>query len=289
MVALGAALGAAFGIQIAALVAKSHGVPAMQLFAAALLSVCSGLFWLVERREAGSRVESEPAPTAREIEKDGGFRLVLGHRYLLFIALFALVYNWVNTNGEYVLSKMIKEEAARAIASGQIAPERIGDFIGERYSLFFFNVNVVGLLLQSFVVSRVVRWFDLPKPFLFLPVLALGNALVVALLPAVTLFKLGKTAENATDYSLNNPLKQMLWLVTSPDMKYKAKQVVDTFCVRVGDVCSALSVFVAVDLMKLTVQRFAWVSIALGVVWIALAIAIGRRYRQLSTGERALA
>jgi AAA family ATP:ADP antiporter len=141
-------------------------------------------------------------------------------------------------------------------------------------------VNLVGVLVQAFLVSRLVRWLKLPKVFLFLPALALCNAAVVAFIPIVALVKAGKTAENATDYSLNNTLRQMLWLVTSPEMKYKAKQVVDTFCVRIGDVCSAVAVYLVIDLLHLSVQRFAWVSLVLAVIWLLLAIAIGRLYEQ---------
>jgi hypothetical protein len=64
-------------------------------------------------------------------------------------------------------------------------------------------------------------------------------------------------------------------------MKYKAKQVVDTFCVRIGDFCSALSVLLLVDLLGLKVQHFAWLSIVLAGGWLALALAIGRIHRGL--------
>jgi AAA family ATP:ADP antiporter len=81
----------------------------------------------------------------------------------------------------------------------------------------------------------------------------------------------------------------MLWLVTSPEMKYKAKQVTDAFCVRMGDVCSALSVFFAVDLLGSSVHRFAWISLVLSGVWLALAVAIGRLYRRLERHQEPLA
>ena len=41
-----------------------------------------------------------------------------------------------------------------------------------------------------------------------------------------------KTAENATDYSMMNTARQLLWLPTSREEKYKAKQAIDTFFVR---------------------------------------------------------
>jgi ATP:ADP antiporter, AAA family len=290
MVAIGASVGAAVGSKGAKLLIQGLGEPTMLLVAAGLLALCAGLYFLVERRE-GNPTEQAPASRSAaegnepKTSKKGGFALVLGQRYLLLIALFALVYNWVNSNGEYMLSRVIQEEAQKLIASGELLPKDKGNAIGAAYADFFFYVNVAGVLLQTFVVSRVVRWLKLPTAFLFMPALALTNGLLFAFVPFVA--KIGKGAENAIDYSLNNTLKQMLWLVTSPDMKYKAKQVVDTFCVRMGDVCSAVAVYVAVDVLHFSVPRFAWVTIALAGVWFFLAVGIGRLYRGLEErGEK---
>jgi len=289
MVALGASVGAAVGSKAAKFLIKGLGEAPMLLVAAFLLVVCAGLYYLVERRE-GNPGAAAPASGAGTVKRDkkGGFGLVVSHRYLLLIALFSLVYNWVNSNGEYMLSKLIKADAAAAVARGEITHAQMGGAIGEAYADFFFYVNVAGVLLQTFLVSRLVRWFRLPVVFLFLPALALGNAFIFAFVPIVTLAKTGKAAENATDYSLNNTLRQMLWLVTSADMKYKAKQVVDTFCVRIGDVCSAVSVYLAVDLLHFSVPRFAWISLVLGAIWLALAVAIGRLYHGFEAREERL-
>jgi AAA family ATP:ADP antiporter len=290
MVAIGASVGAAVGSKAANLLIKGLGVPSMLLVAAGLLVACAGLYWAIERREqADAAPDSRKDEAASKTSKSGGFRLVLGHRYLLLLAAFALVYNWVNTNGEYMLSKLIKADAAAALARGEITAKQVGDAIGAAYADFYFYVNVTGVLMQTFVVSRVVKWFGLSKAFLFLPALAMANASIVAFLPIVALVKAGKTAENATDYSLNNTLRQMLWLVTSPEMKYKAKQVVDTFCVRIGDVCSALAVYLTVDVLKFSVQRFALISMVLAGIWMLLAIAIGRMHRKLDQGKEKLA
>lgn len=284
MVAIGASVGAAVGSKGAKLLINGLGEQTMLLVAAGLLALCSALFWLVERRETGKGAKAaKPAEAdanaAPSKDRRGGFGLVLSHRYLLLLALFSLIYNWVNSNGEYMLSKLIKADVEALIANGKLAAAEKGHAIGAAYADFFFYVNVAGVVLQTFVVSRVVKWLKLPAAFLFLPVLALGNAFVFAFVPIVALAKAGKTAENATDYSLNNTLRQLLWLVTSPEMKYKAKQVVDTFCVRIGDVCSAVSVYLAVDVLQFSVPRFAWISIVLAGLWLVLAIAIGRLYR----------
>lgn len=292
MVALGASLGAAVGSQFSALLIPILGVPSMLLVAALLLGTCAGLYWVVERREAGRRPARAPVTQPAKALTTGGqgaFALVLSHRYLLLIALFSLVFSWVNTNGEYMLGKLFKAGALAAVARGEISAQEQGQYIGAAYGHFFFQVNVAGVLLQTFAVSRLVKWLGLSKAFLLLPLLALGNAALVAFVPLLALLRAGKVAENATDYSLNNTLRQMLWLVTSTEMKYKAKQAIDTFFVRIGDVCSALSVWVFAAVLLLPVQRFAWVSVVLVGFWLLLAVAIGRAHERLERDRAAAA
>lgn len=281
LVALGASLGAAFGSQFAALLIPVVGISPMLVVAAGLLVACAGLFLWVERREGQALHDGHPpverkTSTSSRLAGRGAFSLVLSDRYLLLIALFSLVFSWVNTNGEYMLGKLIKADALAAVESGRITAAAQGEFIGAAYSRFFFYVNVAGVFLQTFVVSRFVRRFGFQLAFLVLPLIALGNAAVVAVAPLLAILRVGKTVENATDYSLNNTLRQMLWLVTSTEMKYKAKQAIDTFCVRIGDVSSALSIWICASLLAWPVQRFAWVSVALVGVWFVLALAIAR-------------
>jgi ATP:ADP antiporter, AAA family len=290
MVALGASVGAAGGSQISAFLIPLVGLSAMLFVATLLLVACAVLFLLVERRlplpSHAADLDAEPKKSSGA----GAFQLVLTTRYLVLIALFALTFSWVNTNGEYMLGKLVKADATEAVRRGELAGPDVGKYIGATYGEFFFYVNVLGVLLQTFVVSRVVKWLGLSKAFLIMPLLALGNAAAVAVIPLLSVLRIGKIAENATDYSLNNTLRQMLWLVTSTEVKFKAKQAVDTFFVRAGDVCSALSVWVFAAVLVIPLQRFAWLSIALCVAWLVLAIAIGRGFqKRVATPPEALA
>jgi AAA family ATP:ADP antiporter len=291
LIALGASLGAAVGSKISAALIPLFGVFPMLLVAAGLLAVCAALFYLVDQREA-SRVEERASrvPPAQgedkkpaKAEPKGAFQIVFKHRYLLLIAGFSLVFSWVNSNGEYLLGKLIKGAALEAVTRGEIGKAGVGDFIGAAYGEFFFYVNVVGLLLQTFVVSRLVKLAGLGPAFFVLPVIALCSNVTVAFLPVLAFVRIGKIAENATDYSLNNTLRQMLWLVTTREMKYKAKQAVDTFCVRMGDVSSALLVWVGAAVIGLSVRGFALTNAVLVVVWLVLAAAIVREHRRMAS------
>ena len=88
-----------------------------------------------------------------------------------------------------------------------------------------------------------------------------------------------KTAENATDYSIMNTARQLLWLPTSREEKYKAKQAIDTFFVRGGDVLSAAVVYFGA--MRLGVAGFAAANVVLTLVWIGVALLILQQHRAL--------
>jgi AAA family ATP:ADP antiporter len=96
-----------------------------------------------------------------------------------------------------------------------------------------------------------------------------------------------KTAENSTDYSVMNTARQVLWLATSRDEKYKAKQAVDTFVVRTGDVLSAGLVYLGTTVLALNMQGFARANLVLVVLWIAVALLLIREYRALSARKAA--
>jgi AAA family ATP:ADP antiporter len=287
IIAVGGSVGAAVGSQFAALLIPALGVSAMLLVAALLLSICAALYFVVEGREATEATEAtaaRPLPRA-EGATTGVYQLVLSHRYLTLLALFSLVFSWVNSNGEYMLGKLFKAAASAAVERGEIPAQDVGKYIGAAYGEFFTYVNVAGVLLQMLVVSRLVKHLGFRTAFLIMPLIALGNAVAVAFVPVLAVLRTGKIIENSTDYSLNNTLRHMVWLVTSREMKYKAKQAVDTFCVRIGDVSSAVSVWIGAALLSLPVQRFALLNCVLVGAWLALAVAIGRSYAQKRATE----
>jgi AAA family ATP:ADP antiporter len=122
---------------------------------------------------------------------------------------------------------------------------------------------------------------------LALALIALGGYAVIAAGVSFAVVRWIKTAENATDYSIMNTARQLLWLPTSREEKYKAKQAVDTFFVRSGDLLSAAIVFVGTSVMRLSIARFALVNVALVVLWIGLALVVLRRHQALGQRDEA--
>jgi ATP:ADP antiporter, AAA family len=279
IIALGGSLGAIFGPRIAKL-ADTYTLLAI---AALVLVGCLILFNLIEHIHSNRTLD---LTAAAPIEGAGGFSLVMRDRYLLLIAAMLLVENLVNTTGEYILSNVARDHAM-AIAPGSEEQQR--EIIKEFYSDFFMWVNLVSFLIQALLVSRIIQKLGVRAALFVMPIVAFGAYGVIGAIGSFALVRTAKVAENATDYSVQNTVRQALFLPTDRAVKYKAKAAIDTFFVRAGDTLSAILVGVGIHQLGFGGMQFAIVNLVLVGLWILIAIGIARRHRRLSpdkTGER---
>lgn len=158
----------------------------------------------------------------------------------------------------------------------------VKEYIGKFYGGFYAIVNLIGLLLQLFIVSRILKYLGIRVALLFLPIIALTGYFFIIFYPLLSIIRWAKTAENSTDYSLQNTVRQVLFLPTTREEKYKAKQAIDTFFWRAGDLLSAGLVIVGTTLLAFQIKHFAIFNIALVCIWIILAVFIGLANKKLT-------
>ena len=145
------------------------------------------------------------------------------------------------------------------------------------------------MVLQAFLVSRVVKRWGFKGALLTLPILALGAYSAAALGAGLMAVRVIKTAENSADYSMMNTAKQMLWLPTTREQKFKAKQAIDTFFVRGGDLLSAAVVFVGTHYLTLGPGGFAITNVVVVSLALVVAIRVAAAYARLTAAPAATA
>src|SRR5262252_839959 len=236
---------------------------------ALLLSVSVALYLWINRRD-GTAHAAPQAP----MSSAGAFRLVLTSPYLRMVAALIVLLNVVNSTGEYLISRLLTAHVSElaALDPGFNRQAFIGAYAGD----YQFWGNVATFLLQAFVASRLVKRRGLAGALLALPLIALGGYSIIAAGVGIGVTRWSKTGENATDYSIMNTARQMLWLPTTREEKYKAKQAIDTFFMRFGDVLSAVAVYFGASVLHLGIQQFALVNTVMALVWIGVALMIVR-------------
>jgi ATP:ADP antiporter, AAA family len=291
LIAFGATLGGVCGSTIADRLILPLGVYRMMLVSAVVLGVCIYLAVLIHRREIRA-CDREGADCSEErkaflknqqqpLKKGGGFNLVFRSRYLLYIALLMGIYNFINAVGEYIINDVSQQAARQAILSGTAGGLGMEEIIGRFFADYQFLTNVLALIIQIFLVSRIFKWVGVAGALFFLPAIAIGGYGTIALGASLAFVKWAKAAENGTDYSLMNTTRAALFLITPREEKYKAKAAIDTFFVRGGDALAAAAVFAGTTFFAASVQRFAAINIAMTGIWILLCVLIARQYRRM--------
>lgn len=215
-----------------------------------------------------------------------GFQLVFSRRYLMLMAAFVIMLNLVNTTGEYLLSAILETLYAEGAADGSIAVDK-GTYVGRFYGGFYFIVNLLGVLIQFFMVSRLIRTAGFSLAFLLTPLVIFLGYASLALLPIITWFRYFKIAENSLDYSLQNTVRQMLYLPLSRQEKYEARAVIDPFGQRFGDLLQAGLIFAGLNLLGWVSTDFIPLAACMAAGTLILAILIVReRSRLLAISEQ---
>jgi AAA family ATP:ADP antiporter len=153
------------------------------------------------------------------------------------------------------------------------------------YSDFFMWVNLASFAIQAFLVSRIITKVGVRPALFVLPVVAFGAYGAIGAIGAIgglAVVRIAKVMENSLDYSLQNTVRQTLFLPTERAVKYKAKAAIDTFFWRLGDTLSAVLVGVGIHQLGFSGRDLALANLMLITVWLAVAAGIARRHHTIS-------
>jgi AAA family ATP:ADP antiporter len=234
----------------------------------ALIALCAFL--------AGRQVSAAPAKkeAAEPVVADGnpaleGGRLVLRSPYLLSIVAIVGLYEMVSTIMDFQFTSTVVHYLD-------------GAEIGVQFSTVFALTNWVALFVQLFLTSFVMTRFGVGVALLFLPLAALLGSGAFMVAPILWFGSMLNTADNGFSYSINQSAKEVLYVPTTRDEKYKAKAFIDMFVQRFAKA-------LAVGLSLLITTYFAgfeslrWLSlltVALLVLWILAVRYVGRVFAE---------
>jgi AAA family ATP:ADP antiporter len=291
LIAIGATSGAVAGSFLTGALLRPGMLDSGDLLLVAMVPLAGSMLLTVvtdSRGQTGDRPDaraSTPSPAAAG--HAGALSLVVQHRYLLAVAGVTLFTFWVSTNGENLLFKVVQDAVGAQLVAHRVTntiemKAFVRDWTTSFYGNFFFWVNVSALLLQALFASRLLKYGGFGVILLLLPVISLVAYSAMAVAPVLLVVQIMKTAENSTSYSINNTARQVLWLPTTAEMKYKAKPAIETFFVRFGDGLAAMTILLGVHLFALSTQEFFVINVVLVTIWLLLAIVVVREHRRLA-------
>lgn len=224
--------------------------------------------------EVGRHVESEDNRSTGFLE---GLRLLLSKPYLFGIFLVVASYEVVGTIVDY----QMKSQASEIYSS----EEAMTSFLG----IFGIATNGLAFIMAAFGVAYFMKRFGLTFCLLAFPI-SLGLAvsglyhLIMSEITSHqallwTIFGV-MTVAKGLSYALNNPSKEIMYIPTSKDAKFKSKVWIDVFGARSAKAAgSTFNEFLRHSsniLMYGTV-----VSLGLIGIWVLVALFVSEKFNRL--------
>jgi AAA family ATP:ADP antiporter len=144
-------------------------------------------------------------------------------------------------------------------------------------------VQTLTLVTQIFLTGRIIRWLGLAMSLAALPVLSIVGFAALGAFPLFATVAVFTVLRRGGNFALTNPAMEVLFTVVKREDKYKAKNVIETVVYRSGDQIGAWS-YNGLAALGLGLSGISYVAIPLSVIFLGLALWLGRRQTELARG-----
>lgn len=212
--------------------------------------------------------------TARSPNKKNvvsGVRLLVSSPYLLAIAAIVGIYEIASTLIDFQFTATVLHYVERST-------------LGSVFSTAYAYMNGTALVVQLVCTGFILQQCGIKVGLMVLPasILVISVGYCIAPILAVAMFM--PAADGGFAFSINQSAKEILYIPTSQDEKYKVKAVIDMFIQRLSKVL-AICVSLLLTAIFREFNAIRWLSfvtiICIG-VWIFTANFAGGRFKQLA-------
>ena len=197
-----------------------------------------------------------------------GITLVLSSPYLLGISLFIWLYATLSTFLYFEQAHIVRD-------AFQDSAQRTALF-----SSINLAVNVCTIVLQVFIVGRLMRRVGVPATLALLPVIVAIGFTVLALAPVLAVLVAFQIVRRAGNYGVTRPVREVLFTVVGRETKYKAKNFIDTVVYRGSDAVAGW-IFVGLKSLGLGLSGVAFVAVPVALAWVATGWLLGKKQETL--------
>lgn len=220
--------------------------------------------------KTNSVTTSDFSQTKNPVHLSEGFRLIATSRYLSYITLALVLVQ--------VISALIDFQFSKAVEVTYPGLDQKSAFMGQ----FFLCMNIMSLTVMLFVFGPLNKKFGLLAGLLALPLMNLFGVILYTILPMTMIIFGVKLFDKGLNYSMNRASKEVLYIPTPKDVKYKVKAVIDMLVFRASKLFGAGIILVLITLDG--PQLINATSLLLITVLILLTFQIHRLYTQM-TGQ----
>ena len=248
-IASGATVGSLVGSGVASLLGKSLGVTLLFLLAFVLLEL-SIVFATMLQREATKNddlitpdlaLKEKPQATNGVADLLSGLTNIGESPYLMLICLYVVLSQLFGTFVYFLLNETVAVQI----------PDKLDRL--SHFGKINFAAQFGTLLMQTLIVSRVVKFLGVSVALIIGPIVSLTCIGGILASPTLLLVSIVDVVNRLAAYGVTVPAKEMLFSVVDDESKYKSKSFIDTVVVRGSDALAANASLNAILIIPLTI------------------------------------
>ena len=263
VIAAGGTVGALTGPTLTTLLVQPLGARNLLLVSAVLLAIAIVCIMQLSSWSDRQHVD-EPLTNQAANEPMGGsiwhgIQLVIQSPYLIGICFLMLLFTSLATFLYFMQAQIVRDafsDSAQRIAL---------------FSTIDIAVNLLTLLTQLFITSRLVKWFGVGVVLAIVPLLLATGFVALGVAPMLAVLVVVQVIRRAGNYAITRPAREMLYVVLGREEKYKAKNFIDTVVYRSGDAMSAW-LYAGLRSLGVGLSTIAFIAVPLALVWAWLAV-----------------
>ncbi len=284
----GGILGGVLGGFVSYLLTRYHYGQFLLPLACALLFVCAfivnAIFKFQKTQQSSTSNGQITPPESQKVGFKDSFNFIRKNRHLLLIAGIVLVTGIIATLIDFQFTSKVEHHFDTPFWR----KEEMQAFFG----LFFGGLTTFAFFLQLLLTSRILKKFSLLLTLLLMPVvLLLGSVGIVIAGLTLPLVIIVKGSDESLAFSLNQSLREILYIPMTLDLRYKTRPFIDMFLNRLARVIAAILLFIAGVVLAAKevpyvspvkdptlAEKLTWVIIFFIGLWIILNLKISKEY-----------
>jgi len=153
------------------------------------------------------------------------------------------------------------------------------------FGFFHAGLYVVPFLISIFVTSNLIKSYGIRIILLLFPLMLLLCFGGIAFWPVLGFALAIKASDKSLSFSINQYMRELLYIPVSPELKYKAKIFIDMFLNRfakgIGALILLIFVFLPPDPWKSRVQIVSIIAVVFIVAWIFANLKVSKEYTNI--------
>jgi len=277
----GGLLGGVTGALLASVLAKALGTENLLLLCPILLLFCLFIIRFVANLQKERETDESKEAIERKKQKIGygkSFRLITEHRHLILLCGIMIASIVVTTLIDFQFNSIVEQHFTETIeGQTQIRKDAMTSFLG----IFFTLLLVFSYLLHILLTSRVLKNFGIRVALLIAPVFLLLGSFAVFFVPLIFMVYWAvvvKGADKSLAHSLNQSVRELLYIPVSPEIKYKAKVFIDMFINKFAKGLSALLLLLFFSALHLSIKQMSLLVIIFILIWVVFNWLITKEY-----------